>query len=189
MRDLLTVPSPRELAEQAARFETAPASAVVRWAWGAFGNGLVLASSFQDCVLVDIAVSVAPELEVVFLDTGFHFAETMEYVEKVRRRYDLNLRIVRPEVGPDVLPCGSDGCCQVRKVQPLNEVLEGRQAWMTGVRRADAASRADAPILSIDPGRGVVKVNPLATWTALDPGDPRSGRWAGSDRTECGLHI
>jgi phosphoadenosine phosphosulfate reductase len=223
MSEVLMIPEARELADLSARFETAPASAVVRWARETFGPGVVLASSFQDCVLVDIAVSVAPELEVVFLDTGFHFEETLEYVEQVRRRYDLNLRVVRPEIGADRPVCGSEGCCQVRKVEPLNRVLEGRQAWMTGLRRADAASRSDTPILSIDPARAIVKINPLAPWTdddvagyvadhglpvhpltrhgylsigcapttqpALDPSDPRSGRWAGSDRTECGLHL
>ncbi|HET6810805.1 MAG TPA: phosphoadenylyl-sulfate reductase [Acidimicrobiales bacterium] len=223
MSDLLTLPELDELAELSRRFETAPASSVVRWAWERFGRGVVLASSFQDCVLLDVAVRVAPDIEVVFLDTGFHFPETLDYVEQVRRRYDLNLRVVRPEVGADEWPCGTARCCELRKVAPLARILEDRQAWMTGLRRADAATRADAPILSLDPARGAVKINPLATWDdrdvagyasdhglpehpltrqgylsigcapttqpTLDPDDPRSGRWAGTEKTECGLHL
>ena len=223
MTELLTLPDISELAELSERFESAPASAPVRWAWETFGSGVVLASSFQDAVLLDIAVRVAPDIEVIFLDTGFHFPETLEYVELVRRLYDLNLTVVRPEVGPDVLPCGSDGCCQVRKVEPLARALEGKHAWMTGLRRADAATRSDAPIIGLDPARGLFKINPLATWTdrdvagytadhglpvhqltrrgylsigcapttqpPLDPDDPRSGRWAGQEKTECGLHL
>jgi phosphoadenosine phosphosulfate reductase len=223
MTDLLTIPDAAELAELARRFETAPASSVVRWAWERFGRGVVLASSFQDCVLVDVAVRVAPEIEVVFLDTGFHFPETLDYVEQVRRRYDLNLRVVAPELGAEEWPCGSARFCELRQVGPLSRVLDDRQAWMTGLRRADAATRADAPILAFDLARGAVKINPLATWDdrdvagyasdhglpehpltrqgylsigcapttqpALDPDDPRSGRWAGTDKTECGLHL
>ena len=223
MTDLLTLPDAAELAELSRRFETAPASSVVRWAWERFGRGVVLASSFQDCVLVDVAVRVAPEIEVVFLDTGFHFPETMDYVEQVRRRYDVNLRVIAPELGAEEWPCGSARCCELRKVGPLSRVLDDRQAWMTGLRRADAATRADAPILAFDLARGAVKINPLATWDdrdvvgyasdhglpehpltrqgylsigcapttqpAPDPDDPRSGRWAGTGKTECGLHL
>ncbi|HET6793544.1 MAG TPA: phosphoadenylyl-sulfate reductase [Acidimicrobiales bacterium] len=219
-----TLPDELELSELSARFETAPAGAVVRWAWERFGpDGLVMASSFQDCVLIDVVATVAPGIEVVFLDTGFHFSETMEYLEQVRDRYDLKLRVVGPVLPPDEWPCGTAQCCQLRKVEPLNRVLEGRQAWMTGLRRAEADTRTEAPIVAIDAARGVVKVNPLATWSDLDvegyerdhdlprhplrehgylsigcapttapvtPGeDARAGRWRGSDKTECGIHL
>ena len=216
------VPAAGELAELSRRFELRPASDVVRWARDTFGAGLVLASSFQDCVLIDVAVAVAPDIEVVFLDTGYHFPETLDYVETVRARYDLNLAVVRPDVGPDEWPCGTARCCELRKVAPMGRVLAGRQAWVTGLRRAEAPTRAAAPVVGPDPARDLVKVNPLATWSDLDvegytvdhglprhpltsagyasigcapttqpvaPGaDPRSGRWAGTDRTECGLH-
>ena len=169
MSSTTTVPDERELGELSARFERAPAGAVVRWAWERFGpDGLVLASSFQDCVLIDVVASVAPAIEVVFLDTGFHFTETMEYLEQVRDRYDLKLRVVGPALPPEEWPCGTERCCQLRKVEPLNRVLEGRQAWMTGLRRTEAETRADAPIVGLDPNRGVVKINPLATWSDLD---------------------
>lgn len=220
---LSSLPSLEELAELSRRFETAPASAVVTWAVERFGADLVLTSSFQDCVLIDVATSVAPDIEVVFLDTGFHFPETLSYVKEVAARYHLNLRVIGPEVADDVWPCGTDRCCEVRKVGPLNRVLEQRLAWMTGLRRAETDNRADAAIVSLDLARGAVKVNPLATWSDLDvdgytsdhdllrhplnakgylsigcaptttrptdPSDPRSGRWAGIDKTECGLHL
>jgi len=221
--DMLTLVDEAELAEISDRFETASASAVLRWARDRFGASLVLASSFQDCVLIDAAARQYPEIEVVFLDTGFHFPETLDYVETVRRRYDLNLRVLGPALGPGEWPCGTDRCCELRKVAPLAQALEGRDAWMTGLRRTEAATRAEAPIVGWDEGRGLIKVNPLATWTDRDvsgyvidhglpvhpltsqgflsigcapttravlPGeDPRAGRWSGTDKTECGIHL
>lgn len=212
-----------ELAGLSAGFETAPAGKVIGWAVERFGSALTVACSFQDCVLIDLAVAVEPTIEIVFLDTGAHFPETLAYVETVRRHYDLNLRILRP--GPEATrwPCGSERCCEVRKVEPLRRALQGKQAWLTGLKRVDAPTRADAPIVSWDDGRGMVKINPLATWTDEDvafyerdhglpthplvargylsigcapttrpvaPGDdPRSGRWSGTGKVECGLHL
>jgi phosphoadenosine phosphosulfate reductase len=218
------IPDLRELADVSASFEAAPASAAIEWAWDRYRDELVLAASFQDCVLIDLAVQAAPEIEVVFLDTQYHFAETQWYVDEVRRRYDLNLRVMHPEVAPDNLwQRDPDACCAVRKVEPLGRALEGKAAWMTGLRRVEAPTRANAPIVSYDIGRGMVKVNPLATWTDLDvegyvherglPTHPladrgyrsigcwpcsspvdngedgRAGRWAGTDKIECGLHT
>lgn len=219
-----TTPDLDELAAVSARLERVPASESIRWAWDRFGDDLVLAASFQDCVLIDVAVRVAPEIEVVFLDTQYHFAETLWYVEQVRARYDLNLRVMEPLLEPDNLwQRDTDGCCAVRKVEPLNRALEGKAAWMTGLRRVESPTRADAPIVGLDVDRGIVKVNPLAPWTDFDmegyardhdlpvhpltergypsigcwpctrpvaPGDdPRAGRWAGTNKTECGLHV
>jgi len=220
---MLTLVDEAELAGISGRLETASAAAVLRWARDRFGASLVLASSFQDCVLIDVAVRQFPGIEVVFLDTGFHFPETLEYVETVRRCYDLNLRVIGPTLGAEEWPCGTERCCELRKVAPLAQALEGREAWMTGLRRAEAATRAEAPIVGWDETRGLVKVNPLATWTdrdvsgyvidhglpvhpltsqgflsigcapttrAVRPGeDPRAGRWSGTDKTECGIHL
>ena len=212
-----------ELAAVAVELELMPAGAAIRWAVDRFGDRVVLAASFQDCVLIDVATKVAPGVEVVFLDTQMHFPETYEYVETIRRVYDLNLRVVTPLVGPDDMwRDDPNECCVLRKVEPLARALEGKDAWITGLRRVEAPTRADAPIVGIDHGRGIVKVNPLAPWTDADiegyardrglpehplraqgyasigcapctrpvtPGDdPRSGRWAGRDKTECGLH-
>ena len=184
---------------------------------------MILAASFQDCVLIDLAMQVAPEIEVVFLDTQYHFPETLEYVETVRRRYDLNLRSWSRSSSPTTSGRSTPTeCCAVRKVEPLARALAGADAWMTGLRRDEAATRAKAPIVGLDVGRGIVKVNPIAPWTHADvelyvqdrglpehplrdlgypsigcapctnavaPGDdPRSGRWAGTGKLECGLH-
>jgi phosphoadenosine phosphosulfate reductase len=222
-QQLSQVPDLAELAEISRDLETRPASAAIAWAWDRFGTDVVLAASFQDCVLIDLAAQVAPEIEVSFLDTGYHFAETLWYVEQVRKRYDLNLRVIGPDLpADDRWLTDPDGCCAVRKVAPLARALEGRQAWMSGLRRDDAPSRANTPAVTYDVGRGLVKVNPIALWSDLDvegyvrdhdlpvhpladrgyasigcwpctrpvadSEDPRAGRWAGTDKTECGLH-
>ncbi len=119
-------------------------------------------------MLIDIAVNVDPTIEVVFLDTGFHFPETLEYVETIRARYDLNLTITKPAAGAEQWPCGSAQCCEFRKVRPLKQALVGKEAWVTGLKRVDAPTRRDAPIVSYDESWGLVKVNPLATWTERD---------------------
>jgi phosphoadenosine phosphosulfate reductase len=157
-----------DLAVLSDEFESAPASEVVRWAHERFGRSMSLASSFEDCVIVHVITQVIPDIEVIFLDTGAHFPETLEYVEQVKSRYDLNLRIVRPGPEADAWPCGSAHCCELRKVVPLARALEGRQAWITGLKRVDASTRVEAPIVSWDEARSMVKVNPIATWTDLD---------------------
>jgi phosphoadenosine phosphosulfate reductase len=211
------------MAERSAAFETAPASAVIEWAVERFGPKLALSCSFQDAVVVDLAVRVNPEIEVIFLDTGSHFPETLEYVETVRDRYDLNLTVTQPAEGADQHPCGTAQCCEFRKVRPLQLALADKEAWMTGLKRADAPTRRDAPIVVFDDNWDMVKINPLATWTELDVvgyahehaipehplvskgylsigcapttrpvaegEDPRAGRWSGSDKVECGLHL
>jgi phosphoadenosine phosphosulfate reductase len=163
------LPQMTELAEVSRSFESEPASSVVEWAADRFGTGLVLAASFQDCVLIDVAVQAVPDIEVVFLDTQYHFAETLWFVEQVRARYDLNLTVLRPKAAADDLwHSDPDQCCRVRKVEPLERALRGRAAWMSGLRRDEATSRASTPIVAYDASRGLVKVNPLATWTGLD---------------------
>jgi phosphoadenosine phosphosulfate reductase len=157
-----------EMDVRSAAFETAPAGLVVAWAIDRFGPRMAMAASFQDAVLIDIAVAVDPTIEVVFLDTGSHFAETLEYVETIRSRYDLNLTVTTPVEGADQWPCGSAQCCEFRKVHPLKQALAGKDAWMTGVKRVDAPTRREAPIVAYDESWGMVKVNPLATWTEED---------------------
>ena len=204
-------------------FETAPASKVVRWAVETYGDSLVLAASFEDIALIDIATKVAPSIEVVFLDTEAHFPETLAFVDEVRARYDLNLTITKP--GPEAAahPCGSASCCQFRKVEPLRRAVAGKGAWLTSLKRSDGPTRADTPVVGWDATFGLVKVNPLATWTdddvecyladhalpthplvsrgyrsigcapttrpVAEGEDARAGRWAGLDKTECGLHV
>ncbi len=157
-----------ELAALSTGFESAPASTVIRWAVDTFGSSLVLAASFEDIVLIDLATKIAPEIEVVFLDTEAHFPETLSFVDEVKERYRLHLRVTKP--GPEAAahPCGSEQCCQFRKVAPLRRALEGRRAWLTSLKRSDGPTRADAPIVAWDQAFDLVKVNPLATWTDDD---------------------
>ena len=209
--------------EQLARqFERASAEEVVAWAVERFGRRLSLVCSFQNCVLIDLVTRVDPKVEVIFLDTGAHFPETLTYVERVETQYQLKLRVVTPDAEADAWPCGSQRCCELRKTAPLARALQGQEAWMSGIKRADSDERSATPIVSWDQTRGLVKVNPIATWThdavahyeadrklpihplfrkgylsigcspttrpvsALE--DRRSGRWPGTDKTECGLH-
>ena len=161
-------PSADELAAISDEFETAPASSVVRWALDTFGSSLALAASFEDIVLIDLATKVDPDVNVVFLDTEAHFPETLDFVEEIRERYRLNLTVTRPGPEASAHPCGSAQCCQFRKVAPLHRALAGKRAWLTSLKRADASTRVDAPIVGWDDGFGLVKVNPLATWTEAD---------------------
>lgn len=150
-------------------FETRPPGQVIEWAHERFDDGLVLAASFQDCVLIDIATAVVPDIEVVFLDTQYHFAETLWYVDQVRRRYSLNLTVVEPLTKPDNRwQDDVDACCGARKVEPLARALAGKDAWMSGLKRDDGPTRADTPVVHWDHRRGLVKINPLATWTDAD---------------------
>ena len=212
-----------EMDEQSAALESAPAGLVLAWAAERFGDDLAISCSFQDAVLIDIATAVVPGIEVVFLDTGSHFPETLEYVETVRARYDLNLTVTHPVAGAEDWPCGSAQCCEFRKVRPLKEALAGKEAWVTGLKRVDAPTRRDTPIVSYEDSWEMVKINPLAAWTDADIAgyaadhdlpehplvaqgylsigcapttrpvrlgeDPRAGRWFGSDKVECGLHV
>ena len=145
---------------------------IVRWAADSFGvDNLVVTASFEDAVLVHVAASAVPGIEITLLDTQYLFAETQWLVDELTRKLDLNLRVVRPlpEVVPDNLwQIDIEGCCNARKVEPLNRALEGKQAWLTGIRRADGPTRATAPVAAYDIGRGLVKVNPLAAMSDDD---------------------
>jgi phosphoadenosine phosphosulfate reductase len=212
-----------ELDELSSRMDSWSASDIVAWSVETFGPRVCVAASMGDTVLIDLATKVDPDIEVVFLDTGFHFPETLLTVRKAQQRYQLNLRVerARPSVG-DLFSLGTEGCCAARKVAVLDRVMAEKDAWMTGLRRAEAATRAAAPIVSRDK-RGVVKVCPIANWSdddvtryilehdvivnplqyqgypsigcwpcttkVAEGADPRSGRWAGSGKTECGLHL
>jgi len=157
----------REIEQAAADLEHARAEDVLAWAVERFGDDLLVATSFQDCVLIDLAVKVKPSIRFIFLDTGYHFPETLAFLDDVSKHYDLNIDILAPDVPLDVWPCGSQRCCEFRKVQPLNRALAGVSAWITGLKRIDTPERANAPVVNWDT-KGLVKVNPLATWTDED---------------------
>ncbi|MDQ0427163.1 phosphoadenylyl-sulfate reductase [Cellulomonas iranensis] len=223
----------RALAERAGHeLEGAHPVDVLRWARDTFGDDLVLASSMGDEVLVDLAAKAAPGIDVIFLDTGYHFAETIGTRDYYAAFTDVRLRTVLPlrtvaeqdaEHGPRLHDRDPDLCCALRKVEPLERGLAPYAAWITGMRREDAPTRTDIAVVGWDARRGKVKLNPLAAWTADDvdayvaehhvvlnplrelgyasigcapctravaPGeDPRAGRWAGRNKTECGLHT
>ena len=200
----------------------AAAHRLVEWAVERFGASLCVTASMADTVMIDLATRADPNIDVVFLDTGFHFPETLATVAAVERRYGLSVRVARPaDNAPNLLQVSPDGCCAARKKLPLNEALAGSTAWLTGLRRDESPTRAGTPHLSVDE-RGLVKIAPLARWTTEDvesyirhrdlivnpllaqgyPSigcwpctnrvaegeDPRSGRWAGLAKTECGIH-
>lgn len=145
---------------------------VLRWTFDRYGTaGVVVTASFEDAVLVHLAHRADPAADIVLLDTQYLFAETLWLVDEMRRRFDINLRVVRPleHVQPDNLwQTDVEACCAVRKVEPLQRALAGKDAWVTGVRRVDGPTRANAPVVSLDVTRNIVKVNPLATWTDDD---------------------
>jgi phosphoadenosine phosphosulfate reductase len=160
--------SDAELAELSQRFEREPAGAIVQWAVDTFHPHLCLTASMTDAVLIDLAISVEPSIEVVFIDTGYHFPETLETMEAVRRRYGLNLKIMTvPPHDEELWKVDPENCCSAIKVGQLDRALFGKEAWMSGLRRDEAPTRAAAPIVARDL-RGLVKVNPIATWTDLD---------------------
>ncbi|RUP34259.1 MAG: phosphoadenylyl-sulfate reductase [Mycolicibacterium sp.] len=223
----------RELAERGAEeLADATAEELLRWVDENFSGQYVVASNMQDAVLVEMAAKVHPGVDVLFLDTGYHFAETIGTRDAVEAVYGVNIVNVTPEqtvaeqdelVGKDLFASDAARCCNLRKVQPLSKALKGYTAWVTGIRRVEAPTRANAPLISFDEAFGLVKINPIAAWSdedmqayieangilvnpLVDEGypsigcapctqkpaegaDPRSGRWAGLAKTECGLHA
>lgn len=210
----------------AAELADAHAAEILAWAHRLFGDGLVVTASFEDAALVHLAATQIPGIEIVLIDTGYLFAETLWYAETLRSMLDLNLTIVHPDTGPgdaDRWQHDTTGCCGVRKVEPLNRALLGRTGWITGLRRVDGPTRANAPVASYDIDRRIVKINPVVAMSDTDiddyhrdhglprnpltergypsigcwpctrpvePGDDRrAGRWSGSEKTECGLHL
>jgi phosphoadenosine phosphosulfate reductase len=162
-----TIDIPHDAALAVPDFEDAHPVDILRWAGDQFGDGIVVTASFGDAALVHLVSQAVPQAEVVLLDTGYLFAETEWYAEELRRAYDLNLRVVAPPADAvhNLWQTDTDACCAARKVAPLQQALAGKTAWITGLRRADSPSRADAPIVHFDPFREITKINPMATWS------------------------
>jgi phosphoadenosine phosphosulfate reductase len=204
--------------------ERASAEEVLAWAVGTFGAKFAIASSMETGLLAHLVSKVASDVDVLFLDTGYHFAETIGTRDAVATVYDVNVVTIRADLPDDRLyERDVDACCKARKVDPLDAALAPYLAWASGVRRDESPLRAATPVVGWDAKRNKVKVNPLANWTQDDvdsyvadngvlvnplltdgypsigcapctrrvaPGDdPRSGRWAGTGKTECGLHV
>jgi len=168
----------RELAIQAGReLEGKPAEEIVAWALEEFGERFCVTSSFADAVLVHVVSKVAPGIDVVFLDTGLHFAETLRVREIVQRQLPVTVRSIRPRLtvkeqdeqfGPRLYARSPDECCDLRKVEPLERALRDYDAWAAGLRRDESPTRANTPVVGFDTNRGKVKVAPLAAWTQAD---------------------
>jgi phosphoadenosine phosphosulfate reductase len=166
----------RAIAERGAR-ELGPqagAHEVLAWAAETFDDRMIVASNMQDAVLVDLAAKARPGVDVLFLDTGYHFAETIGTRDAVGAGYDVRIVNATPEhtvaeqdslLGKDLFARDPNRCCALRKVVPLQNVLAGYDAWVTGVRRVEAPTRANTPLVTYDEKFGLVKVNPIAAWT------------------------
>jgi phosphoadenosine phosphosulfate reductase len=168
------------LARRAAwRLEDASPQTIITWAARAFGSRFTITSSMADAVLIDLVARHAPGTDVVFLDTGYHFPETLTMRDAVAATYHgrINLISVQPEQtvaeqdsehGQVLFASNPDRCCFLRKVMPLDRVLAGYDAWGSGLRRDDSLSRSGTPVVDWDRRNGMVKVNPLARWTQSD---------------------
>ena len=162
-----------------AALELADASAeeILRWAADEFGSGLAVTASMQDTVLAHLASKALPGIDVLFLETGYHFIETIGTADAVEAVYDVSLRRLLPlqtvqqqdvQYGRDLFARDPDLCCALRKVAPLNKALKDYEAWATGVRRVESPTRANTPVVTFDAKRGRIKIAPLAAWTDDD---------------------
>jgi phosphoadenosine phosphosulfate reductase len=166
----------RSLAERASRdLADASAEEALRWTVENFGEDFIVASNMQDAVLIDLATKVKPDIDILFLETGYHFAETIGTRDAVATVYP-NVRIMNAQAAQSVAEQDAEygaklhdrdpaQCCFLRKVVPLRETLAKYSAWVTGVRRVDAPTRANTPIVTWDDRNGLVKINPIAAWT------------------------
>jgi phosphoadenosine phosphosulfate reductase len=165
------------LAAVSAALENAPAQEIAAWAVRSFGRDLIVAASMQDTILPHLFAEQLPGVDVLFLETGYHFAETLQTRARVQRTLPVTIVDAMPrqsvaeqdaEYGPRLHDRDPNLCCFLRKVEPLARNLEGRGAWVTGVRRVEAPTRAHTPVVVWDDKHDLVKVNPLVAWTDED---------------------
>jgi phosphoadenosine phosphosulfate reductase len=212
----------------------APPQAVLRWAVDTFYPRLTMATAFgaEGCCLIHLLAEIEPRVRIFNLETGYQFAETLELRERIKERYRIEVEYIRPEQsvaeyeaehGGPLYRLRPDQCCHDRKIVPLRQAVLGYDAWVSAIRRDQTAHRAAAGVVQWDAKFGLVKVNPLLTWTRRDVwqfivdhdvpynplhdrgypsigcrpcteavgegGDERAGRWAGTAKKECGLHV
>lgn len=225
--------TPRELQALNHRFETAQPVEIIRWAVETFRPYVALTSSFgaDSAALIHMAIQVDPQLSIRTVDTGFLFPETLQFMEELRRRWQLNLTVVRTTLSDEEIarlkrqhattPIDDRYCCGEYKRSATERALDGLRCWMAGLMRSEAPTRRNTPIVEVLT-QGLTKVSPIAAWTAkqiyeymqahdvpfhplwaqgytsigcalhtikpTDHTDPRSGRWAGQNKTECGIH-
>ncbi len=199
--------------------ETASAQEVLAYAVERFQPRLTMACSFQkeESVLIHMLTEITSDVRAFTIDTGVLFPETLETRKRFEDRFGLQLRVL-DATSPDE-PWTADNCCSAAKVAALELGLSDVDAWITGIRREQAPTRASARKLERDEQRGIFKFNPLVDWSEKDlwryifdhdlpyhllhdqgyasigcatctlPGSGREGRWAGQDKTECGIHL
>jgi phosphoadenosine phosphosulfate reductase len=164
-------------AEAGTALEDASAEEIVRWAADTFGSRFCVTSSFADAVLVHLVSRVAPGTDVVFLDTGLHFPETLRVRDQAAATLPIRVRSIRPrltvgqqdgEYGPRLFARDPDECCALRKVEPLERAMSDYDAWAAGLRRDESPTRANTPVVHFEASRGKIKVNPLARWTQAE---------------------
>ena len=150
------------------RFEHAAPVEILAWTFERFNGDVAMACSFEDVALLHMVHELKSDTEIIFLDTGGHFRATIEYASSVERDWSLNMTRTTPGLDAKDWPCGTERCCELRKVEPLGRALAGRSAWITSVKRVDAPGRASMKTLMWDEKFNLVKVNPFATWTDDD---------------------
>jgi len=225
--------TPDEIDQLAEQFEHSSPQEILAWAVAEFAPDIALSSSFQtqSLPLLHMAAQAMPDIRVFFLNTGYHFWDTMIFREQLARELNVNVidlyrdqrwDVFRRRFGRELPAVDPNLCCYIHKVQPMQEALGGLKAWITGIRRDQTKVRAQARILELQED-GLLKVNPLLNWVKADieayraqhnlpehpllkkgyrsigcapctrpvqaGEDERAGRWAGSGKTECGLHT
>ncbi len=214
-------------------FEKKDPQEIIGFALDKYGSRVSFASSFgaEDVALIDMIAKIKPGARVFTLETGYLFPETRDVIKRIKEKYNIKLEIYAPSESVeeferkygklyDLYP---DKCCSIRKIEPLNRAIaDNLDAWITGIRRDQSPTRANAKKIEVDKKFNLVKFNPIADWTSeqvwayikandvpyntlhdrnypsigcapctkpVKPGeDPRGGRWAGKEKTECGLH-
>ena len=229
-----------ELPTLNAMFERQDPARIVEWSAAQFGSDLLMSSSFgaESAILLHMASQAAPRIRVIFVDTGYIFRETHEFMESLRRRFDLNVLVYRTRNDPaeylrragETDPTwrnNIDACCAVNKNEPFERAMRELRprAWLRGIRRAQAPTRKDRKFIERSDRFRCYAISPLLNWTGRETyaymkqhnlpyhplyekgylsigcapvsctrpitigDDPRSGRWAGQDKFECGINV
>ncbi len=222
----------QKIDELNARLEDESAEYILEWTWNNFNPKVAATSSFQtqSVPLLHIISNTIPDLQILFLDTGFHFSETLSFRDRLIEDFSLNVTNLTARMGHDgfrqqygnLYKNDPDLCCYINKVEPLQRAKEDLDAWISGIRRDQTENRSDTPVISKQ-NDGTFKICPMVNWTKSDidnyisenglPTHPlsdegyvsigcapctrpaegteneRAGRWAGLDKTECGIHF
>ncbi|SNZ11440.1 phosphoadenylylsulfate reductase (thioredoxin) [Persephonella hydrogeniphila] len=167
--------------ERSEHFEKLPAQELLKWVYSNFKNvGFTSSFSADDVSIIHMIKQIKPDALIIFIDTDFHFPETYELVEKIKKEWDINLKVIKPEItveeqdrlyGEKLYEKDPDKCCFIRKVEPLKKALNDLDVWITGMRRDQSPTRANIGKVEthkLPDGRVILKVNPIADWTRKD---------------------